>query len=69
MVDIIDEKVELRLIDTRELVKEAKNLKEAKLLADQAKKVKRQLTFSRPSELIQAGEREVLPKKTTKSTD
>jgi len=63
MVDIIEEKVELRLIDTRELVKEAKILKEAKRIADQAKKVKRQLTFSRPSELIQAGEREVLPKK------
>ena len=37
MVDIIEEKVELRLIDTRELVKEAKALKEAKLLADSAK--------------------------------
>lgn len=63
MVDIIEEEVELRLIDTRELVKEAKKLKEAKRLADQAKKVKQQLSFSRPSELIQAGEREVLPKK------
>jgi len=63
MADIIEEEVELRLIDTRQLVKEAKKLKEAKLLADQAKKVKRQLTFSGPSTLIQAGDREVLPKK------
>ena len=29
MADIVDEKVELRLIDTRQLVKEAKKLKEA----------------------------------------
>ena len=63
MVGIIEEEVELRLIDTRELVKEAKKLKEAKRIADQAKKVKRQLTFSRPSQLIQAGEREFLLKK------
>lgn len=62
MVDIIEEEVELRLIDTRELVKEAKKLKEAKRIADQAKKVKQQLTFSRPSQLIQAGEREFLRK-------
>jgi len=46
MVDIIEEKVELRLIDTRQLVEEAKKLKEAKRIADQSKKVKKELTSS-----------------------
>lgn len=44
--DIIDEEVELRLIDTRQLVEEAKKLKEAKRIADEAKKIKPQLSFS-----------------------
>ncbi len=46
MVDIIDEEVELHLIDTRQLVEEAKKLKELKRISDQSKKVKQQLTFS-----------------------
>ena len=46
MVDIVDEEVELRLIDTRQLVKEAKKLKEAKRIADEAKKINKQLSFS-----------------------
>jgi len=55
--DIIDEEVELRLIDTRQLVAEAKKLKEAKRIADEAKKIKPQLSFSQapftaPSETI-----------------
>lgn len=43
---IVDEEVELRLIDTRQLVAEAKKLKEAKKIADEAKKIKPQLSFS-----------------------
>ncbi len=46
VADIIDEEVELRLIDTRQLVAEAKKLKEAKRIADEAKKIKPQLSFS-----------------------
>lgn len=46
MVDIIDEKVELHLIDTRQLVNEAKKLKEAKRIADQSKKVQKDLSSS-----------------------
>ena len=44
--DIVDEQVELRLIDTRQLVAEAKKLKEAKRIADEAKKIKPQTSFS-----------------------
>lgn len=43
---IVDEEVELRLIDTRQLVAEAKKLKEAKRISDEAKKLKPQLSFS-----------------------
>jgi len=55
--DIVDEQVELRLIDTRQLVAEAKKLKEAKRIADEAKKIKPQISFSQapfatPSETI-----------------
>ena len=55
--DIVDEQVELRLIDTRQLVAEAKKLKEAKRIADEAKKIKPQISFSQapfvtPSEVI-----------------
>jgi len=46
MAGIIDEEVELRLIDTRLLVKEARKLKEAKRIADETKKIKPRLSFS-----------------------
>lgn len=46
MSGIIDEEVELHLIDTKQLVEEAKKLKEAKRIADQAKKVNKELTTS-----------------------
>jgi len=61
MADIIDEEVELHLIDTRQLVKEAKKLKEAKRIAEQSKKVKKQLTFGGPSQSIQAGQQGLIP--------
>lgn len=63
MVDIVEEEVELHLVDTRQLVQEAKKLKEAQKIAKDAKKVKKQLTFSQPSSMIQAGPGEVLPKR------
>ena len=62
MVDIVDEKVELRLIDTRQLVKEARKLKELKRIADQSKKAKKELTFGGPSPSIQVGEQGLLPR-------
>jgi len=61
MADIVEEEVELHLIDTRELVKEARKLKEAQKLADQAKKVKKQLTSS-SSPIPFAGDIDTLPK-------
>jgi len=61
MSGIIDEEVELHLIDTRQLVKEAKKLKEAKRIAEQSKKVKKQLTFGGPSQSIQAGQQGLVP--------
>jgi len=63
MVDIVEEEIELHLVDTSQLVAEAKKLKEAQRIKKQNDKIKKQLTFSKPSELIQAGEREVLPKR------
>jgi len=60
--DIVDEKVELRLIDTRQLVKEARKLKELKRISDQSKKVKKELTFGGPSPSIQIGEQGLVPR-------
>lgn len=61
MVDIVDEEVELHLIDTRQLVKEAKKLKEAQRISEQSKKVKKELTFGGPSASIQAGDQGLVP--------
>ena len=67
MVDIVEEEVELHLVDTSQLVAEAKKLKEAQRIKKQNDKLQKQLTFSKPSELIQAGKREVLPKRQTRA--
>lgn len=64
MVDIIDEEVELRLIDTRQLVAEAKKLKEAKRIADEAKKIKPQLTFGQAPFAVEG---QTLPKSQQKA--
>lgn len=63
MVDIIDEEIELHLVDTSQLVEEAKKLKEAARIKKENNKIQKQLTFSKPSPFIQAGESGLLPKK------
>ena len=63
MADIIDEEIELRLVDTSQLVAEAKKLKEAARIKKENDKIQKQLTFSKPSPFIQAGESGLLPKK------
>jgi len=57
MADIIDEEVELHLVDTSQLVAEAKKLKEAQRIKKENNKIKKQLTFSQapftaPSETL-----------------
>ena len=63
MGEIIDEEIELHLVDTSQLVAEAKKLKEAQRIKKENDKIQKQLTFSKPSPLIQAGPRELLLKK------
>ena len=63
MADIIDEEIELHLVDTSQLVAEAKKLKEAARIKKENNKIQKQLTFSKPSPFIQAGESGLLPKK------
>jgi len=63
MADIIDEEIELRLVDTSQLVAEAKKLKQAARIKKENDKIQKQLTFSKPSPFIQAGESGLLPKK------
>ncbi len=63
MADIIDEEIELHLVDTSQLVEEAKKLKKAQKIKKENDKIKKQLTFSKPSPFIQAGESGLLPKK------
>jgi len=65
MADIIDEEIELHLIDTSQLVAEAKKLKELKRIADQTKKVKKQLTFSVAPTSFTGIPRDVLPSQRT----
>ncbi len=67
MGDIIEEEVELHLVDTTQLVKEAKKLKEAQRIKRGNDKIKKQLTFSKPSPFIQAGQAGLLPKKESKA--
>jgi len=59
--DIIEEEIELHLVDTTQLVEEAKKLKEAQRIKKANDKIQKQLTFSKPSPFIQAGPREALP--------
>jgi len=49
MVDIVEEEVDLHLVDTSQLVAEAKKLKEAQRIKKQNDKLQKQLTFSKPS--------------------
>lgn len=65
MVDIIDEEIELHLVDTSQLVAEAKKLKEAQRIKKQNDKIQRQLTTSTaPISFI--GEKDILPKREAK---
>ena len=69
MADIIDEEIELHLVDTSQLVAEAKKLKEAARIKKENNKIQQQLTFSKPSPFIQAGESGLLPKKEARAQD
>lgn len=68
MADIVDEEVELRLIDTRQLVEEAKKLRQAKNLVDQAKKVKKDLAVGLPAVPFIGDEGPTLPSEAKKQT-
>ncbi len=68
MADIIDEEIELHLVDTSQLVAEAKKLKEAARIKKENKKIQRQLTTS-GSPIPFIGEKgEVLPSDAKKQT-
>ncbi len=68
MADIVDEEVELRLIDTRQLVNEAKKLKELKRISDQSTKIKKVLTSSTSPVPFIGEEGPVLPNEARKQT-
>lgn len=61
MVDIIDEEIELHLVDTSQLVAEAKKLKEAARIKKENDKTQKKLTFGGPSASIQAGQQGLVP--------
>jgi len=63
MVDIIDEEVELRLVDTSQLVAEAKKLKEAQRIKKQNDKIQRQLTTSTAPIPFIGDPKDILPKR------
>jgi len=67
MADIIDEEIELHLIDTRQLVEEAKKIRKAKQLQKEAKIAMKKLTTSTaPVSFIGTG-KDVLPKGSAKA--
>lgn len=61
MVDVIDETVDLRLIDTRQLVEEAKKLRKAKQILQEKNKVFKKLTSSSSPIAFAGSPGDVLP--------
>ncbi len=66
MVDIVEEEVELHLIDTTQLVEEAKKLKEAQRIKKQSDKLKRNLTSSTSPIPFLGDPKDILPQRESK---
>lgn len=66
MVDIVEEEVELHLVDTRQLVEEAKKLKEAQRIKRESNKIQKQLTTSQTPIQFIGDPKDTLPKRQQK---
>lgn len=66
MVDIIDEEIELHLVDTSQLVAEAKKLKEAQKIKKQNDKIQKKLTTSTAPISFIGDPKDTLPKREAK---
>jgi len=63
MVDIVEEEIELHLVDTRQLVEEAKKLKEAQRIKKQNDKIQKKLTTSTAPISFIGDPKDILPKR------
>jgi len=68
MVDIVEEEIELHLVDTSQLVEEAKKLKDAQKIKKQNDKLKKSLTSSVSPIPFIGGEGPILPSEIKKQT-
>ena len=66
MADIVEEEVELHLVDTRQLVEEAKKLKEAQRIKRESNKIQKQLTTSQTPISFIGDPKDTLPKRQQK---